>query len=506
MWFAIAIVAVLVLMTGAAGAIAGQRSPEGIVASKMSYQGKLTDTSGKPLNGTYQMIFRIHEGPASTSTYFWDSGLMNVEVNKGLFRVELPADHDIFNGRELWLRIRVDGDWLTPLQELVPVPYALSLRPGAEIEGNTQAGWGVQVNWTHASATGGALYGQSATSVGVLGRSPGGYGVWGYSDDNYAVYGYDAGTDIAHGYGGYFASDNGIGVYGYSDATSYYTNMYTPGVYGRSANGVGVYGVTEGSGWKAYGVFGEGQNGDGVRGYSESASGVVGDSRYHIGVTGTSSETLSIPVVGTQRYLSSGDLPSKFWRPGGLFYNRNGVIGMTKEEWGYGTVGYNMSTTNGWAGWFESANADGVHITTPAGRTGLSVAGGTKSAVVPTTEGDRYLYSEESTEVWFSDYGFGQLEEGTAFVPIDPLFAQTVNLELPYHVFVQVYGEADVFVGNRTAEGFDVWIRDGDLFAEFSYRIVAKRLGYEEFRMHPAPWEATRGGSQRQQEEPEGQP
>ena len=87
-----------------------------------------------------------------------------------------------------------------------------------------------------------------------------------------------------------------------------------------------------------------------------------------------------------------------------------------------------------------------------------------------------------------TDYGFGQLEDGSAIITIDPVFAQTVNLEEPYHVFVQVYGDAEVYVSNRTPTQFEVHLRDGAPDIEFSYRIVAKRLGYEEDRLERAPW------------------
>lgn len=40
----------------------------------------------------------------------------------------------------------------------------------------------------------------------------------------------------------------------------------------------------------------------------------------------------------------------------------------------------------------------------------------------------------------------------------------------------------------RTPVGFDVVLKDGDAAAEFSYRIVAKRLGFEGKRLEPAPW------------------
>lgn len=117
---------------------------------------------------------------------------------------------------------------------------------------------------------------------------------------------------------------------------------------------------------------------------------------------------------------------------------------------------------------------------------GNYTATGTKSSIAATDDGDRLLYAEEATEVWFADYGFGQLQNGTAVVPIDGVFAQTVNLDEPYHVFIQVYGNAEVYVSNRTASQFEVRLRDGVPDVEFSYRLVAKRAGYEEQRLRPA--------------------
>ena len=145
----------------------------------------------------------------------------------------------------------------------------------------------------------------------------------------------------------------------------------------------------------------------------------------------------------------------------------------------------------GWAGYFigSGPSSKGVYITAPAGQVGLNVASGTKNAVVATEDGARMLYSEESTEVWFSDYGFGQLHDGKVLVLIDPLFAETVNLNEPYHVFVQAYGDAQLYVIERTSASFVVRAREGsDLNVEFSYRLVALRGGYEDNRLERAPW------------------
>ena len=66
-----------------------------------------------------------------------------------------------------------------------------------------------------------------------------------------------------------------------------------------------------------------------------------------------------------------------------------------------------------------------------------------------------------------------------------------MNLTETYHVFLQPYGEAELYVTNRTPRGFDVVLREGRPNVEFSYRIVAKRRGFERQRLERAPWADT---------------
>jgi hypothetical protein len=241
----------------------GDISIAATVAGKIKYQGRLTDSAGMPLNGPYQMQFQLYDD-ATSGTLLWESGPMDVQVDEGLFDVELGVDPKFFDGRGLWLRIYVEGEWLAPRQELVPVPYALSLRPGATI--------------------------RTTTGSAVTVESIGGFGLYGYSQDNYAVYGRDAGTTQAQGYGGYFTSDNGVGVFGGSGGERVAQNLYAPGVYGSSVNGVGVYGVTSSSHTDSAGVRGEGTDTNGVYGrsetqyggyfYSENGGGLYATSRF----------------------------------------------------------------------------------------------------------------------------------------------------------------------------------------------------------------------------------
>lgn len=172
----------------------------------------------------------------------------------------------------------------------------------------------------------------------------------------------------------------------------------------------------------------------------------------------------------------------------GLFVRAKTFFAANFENAGAMSTIISSNSGTGFAGEFRgTGSAKGVLITTQGGA-GLQVVGGSKNAVVRTPSGAKSLYTEESTEVWFTDYGFGRLANGRVRVRLDPSFAQTINPDEPYHVFLQARGRAELYVGETTPLGFEVALKDGDPNAEFSYRVVAKRLGFEEKRLEPAPW------------------
>jgi hypothetical protein len=178
----------------------------------------------------------------------------------------------------------------------------------------------------------------------------------------------------------------------------------------------------------------------------------------------------------------------------GVFLAPNGGRGMfiNSKSNAYALEADNSGT--GFAAkFFGYGSSKGVYIETQGGA-GLQVVGGSKNAVVHTPAGAKALYTEESTEVWFTDYGFGKLANGRARVLLDPSFAQTINPDEPYHVFLQARGRAELYVGETTPLGFEVALKDGDPSAGFSYRIVAKRLGFESKRLEAAPWADRLGG------------
>lgn len=68
---------------------------------------------------------------------------------------------------------------------------------------------------------------------------------------------------------------------------------------------------------------------------------------------------------------------------------------------------------------------------------------------------------------------------------LDPTYAQTVNTELEYHVFLTPNGDCNgLYVDNKSLTSFEVReLKGGHSNIMFDYRIIAKRKGYEEVRL-----------------------
>jgi hypothetical protein len=307
------------------------------VSSSIDYQGQLTDGSGNPLSGTYNMTFKLYDASSGGTALATD--MHSVTVTDGLFSTTLNLGTSSFDGRALWLGIKVGTDpEMTPRQELRPVPYALSLVPGARIVGDTPDGLRIETEGDHAiygEATnsgdvrnyggffvadgsqgrgvygkalnpadevnyGGFFYASGTEGRGVFGQANGssGIGVKGWASDEGNVYNY-GGHFLAsgiHGRGVHAEATGtaGLGIYarGYDGVEGVATGSYGYGVHGVSPNGTGVYAESyDGRGvygysreW--YGVSGDSRNNNGVNGYSWDSAGVKGFSENNIGVLG----------------------------------------------------------------------------------------------------------------------------------------------------------------------------------------------------------------------------
>jgi hypothetical protein len=361
----------------------------GTVASKISYQGRLTDAGGNPLTGTYNLVFQLWNDATAGSQVGSDIMKNNVSVSNGLFTVDLDVPQSAFNGQALWLRIQVGGQWLSPRQELLPVPYALSLRPGAWINGNSTDAAVVTVT---NQALGTALYAQgSATGIQGVGMT----GVWGQGQVGVAGGGLTGVSGSGSWVGVYGESADGYGVRGSTSAPM--TATYTAGVYGQSINGRGVIGESQfdvGVYGQSSGEFGAGVGGVGMTGvFGSGAFGVVGSGGV-IGVSGYITSDNNTGVEGTATGLGAKGVEGIADNYGGIGVSGHATFGTGVQGngetgvKGVGSVGYGVwgeggtgvygkgTSTSGSGVWGTSTSGTGVWGTSTNG-TGVNGQGAT---------------------------------------------------------------------------------------------------------------------------------
>jgi hypothetical protein len=187
------VVVIVLMLVVVFGSSAPQRAQAAVVdaqlaalaQSRVNYQGVLEE-NGTRVNGSRSFHFRLYNNDTCSN----NGGLGNTEsittnVSDGFFSVEVPLNAGFIDGRRIWLRVGVGasapGDDLA-CNELLPAPYALSLRPGAEIHGDQSNN---NALWLHNLATTGDSRGLRAET-----NSP----------DGSAVYAHNlAGTGDAYG-------------------------------------------------------------------------------------------------------------------------------------------------------------------------------------------------------------------------------------------------------------------------------------------------------------------
>jgi hypothetical protein len=256
------------------------------VANKVTYQGRLTDPEGNPLNGNFNLKFEMYDA-LSGGNKLGEQIRNGTPVQNGLFTVYLNTDPAHYDGKGLWVAITVNGQLLSPRQELLPVPFALGLWPGANVVGNRYDASILRVENTDPNPAGGgyAIWARNASGhtwrPAIYGENTGASaGVYGRSDGWHATVGWQNGSNAA------FA-----GVYGYNGKAG-------PGVFGESLTGyAGVYGKST----DGYGVVGESSSDVAVFGSSSSGKGGLFAS-----MTGTGVYASSNAGPGLEAYSRDG--------------------------------------------------------------------------------------------------------------------------------------------------------------------------------------------------------
>ena len=256
------------------------------------------------------------------------------------------------------------------------------------------------------------------------------------------------------GFGGYFINQSSNGIALHAEATSEEGETY------------GGHFITYGSAGSALKAEAKSKVGGTYGGYFYAESG-----------TGTAVYGQAAGVSGKAgHFISDGDkgIGVKGEAKGFLQLNY-GVYGRTRSSKGYGVYSEgNMKCTGN--------QIVGKNLLVKGNQT----VSGTKSAVVKIKNGEGVsLYAVEASENWFEDFGSAKLAQGATVVAIDPVYAETVNTEIDYHVFLTPRGECQgLYVMDQKNNSFEVReLGGGKSDIPFSYRIVAKRKGYEDVRL-----------------------
>ena len=245
-----------------------------------------------------------------------------------------------------------------------------------------------------------------------------------------------------------YSGQNGSGVRGEILASNTTAFSAIQGTYNGTGNGAGVLGTYSGTNASSTraGITGTNSTiatgGVGVLGNNTAASG-----NQHMGVLGIyNGASFGIGVTG----LGFG---------GGLITGNLDI----------GVVGWRANNAN-YSGYFN-----GNHV----------IANGTKSASVGTQWGNQLLYCTESAEVSFEDIGRGTLVNGACTINLDEIFKQVtvIDAKHPMHVFIQSEGESeDLFVIPSTTSFTVKEKHNGQSNTAFSYRIMAKRVNFQDHR------------------------
>ncbi|MGB5106158.1 MAG: hypothetical protein WBP29_04240 [Candidatus Zixiibacteriota bacterium] len=370
------------------------------VPALMSYQGRLQDSVGAPLDGTFDIAFAIYD-VASDGTALWTE-TQSVVVNEGLFIVLLgavqPIPADLFGAQARYLGVTVGTDpEMSPRRQIVTAAYAshaqtadiaVGIQDGAVVNADISATANIDPTKIAGTAltlggannfSGTATFLDSAMVVSgnqvVMGRNtpPAANDVLGLKRSlASAASSSGAHIDLANSGTGQLyglastadaTGDLAVGVFGngMADGDSAF------GVYGTAsaaAANIGVYGTASGAIGGKIGVEGEVSNGFNitgvkglVRGGSGTPYGVFGHATGSFdgyGVRGFADQNQSSGrgVDG----IAFGNLGSGF-----------GVYGRANDNTGAGYGIYGAAGTNGvtdWAGYFSgNVNVTGTIFT-----------------------------------------------------------------------------------------------------------------------------------------------
>jgi hypothetical protein len=507
----VSVLTLCVVLPAAAQQAAGT-SAEAVVPPMVNFSGVLSDANRKALTGLVGVTFSLYKDAQGGAPLWMET--QNVRPDKaGRYSVMLGSSSsqglpaNVFAaGEARWVGVRAQGQEEQPRFLLVAVPYALKALDAETVGGKPASAFvlaGPGIAAAHASGTP-ATQNTSRAALPPLGGSgqPGFIPEWL--------------TTTKLGDSALFQSTAGnLGI-----ATVTPTQKFEVDLGNMLVRGSDNF--TKG-GDTAFLYVGDGNHPiEAIHSNPKTNSGglTIGtykapqliylqDGAGNVGIgIGTTAPVARLDVAGTTESAIYGQSVSAS-QMGALILPASGLWGDTGQSGnlaivgtaddGFSVAGINNSPS-GTPGMivegFDSTNSTGlladIYSAGFGGECMVDVNGnlsctGTITPTVPIDGGTRKVAvsSIGAAEDWFEDAGSGRLSNGSAVVRLEPTFAQTVNSNVEYHVFLTPKGECEgLYVSNETAGGFEVHeLHHGNSSVGFDYRIMAKRRGHESIRL-----------------------
>lgn len=115
----------------------------------INYQGRLTDSSGTPLNGSYDLTFRIYDAETAGSL-LWEEIQAGVVMQKGIFSILLGSvtNLNLAFDKPYFLEIKVGTEVMSPRQRIASAGYAIRAEEAEKLGGKQSSDYALATDIT----------------------------------------------------------------------------------------------------------------------------------------------------------------------------------------------------------------------------------------------------------------------------------------------------------------------------------------------------------------------